>query len=171
MTHQPSPAPGDARVRLARIVSGGQSGADRAGLDAAIAVGLEHGGWCPAGGWAEDRPEPPGLLRDYPGLREAPSARPAVRTGLNVRDSHATLIVRAEPVASPGTDLTAEVAERLGRPCLVTPGDARRVTSWLACLGFGLTLNVAGPRESEQPGIYALTRALLHDVLADDDLS
>lgn len=51
-----------------RIVSGGQTGADRAALDVAIELAIDYGGWCPAGGWAEDFPEPPGLLAAYPKL-------------------------------------------------------------------------------------------------------
>ncbi|MCK0112162.1 putative molybdenum carrier protein [Ornithinimicrobium sp. F0845] len=151
-------------VSVARIVSGGQTGADRAGLDAAIEAGWEYAGWCPAGGWAEDFLEPPGLLVPYPGLREAPSADPAVRTRLNVRDSHATLVIRATQLVSPGTDLTVQVARRLDRPCLVTEGSADEVRRWLAGLGHELTLNVAGPRESEQPGVYSVVRALLADL-------
>ncbi|KQY62416.1 YpsA SLOG family protein [Nocardioides sp. Root140] len=151
-------------MHIARIVSGGQTGADRAALDAALHAGIPYGGWCPAGGLAEDHPAPPGLLADYPALREAPSGDPAVRTRLNVRGSDATLVVR-EAVRSPGTDLTLALAEELGRPCLVTAGDTDAVTAWLEGLALGLTLNVAGPRESEQPGSYAATRALLEQVL------
>lgn len=151
--------------RIARVVSGGQTGADRAALDAAVAAGLEYGGWCPAGGWAEDHPEPPGLLTDYPSLREAPSADPAVRTHLNVRDSHATLVVRSAATSSPGTDLTTQTAVRLGRPVLVTAGDVAQVLDWLDGLALELTLNVAGPRESERPGSYAVAITLLAQVL------
>ena len=151
-------------MRIARIVSGGQTGADRAALDAAIAHGLAYAGWCPAGGWAEDLPDPPGLLARYPGLRETPSADPAERTRLNVRDSHATLIVGARPGLSRGTDLTVETAARLGRPYLLVD-DADAVRDWLASLGGELTLNVAGPRESERAGVYVLVRALLGAVL------
>jgi hypothetical protein len=152
--------------RVARIVSGGQSGADRAGLDVAIAHGLEYGGWCPRGGWAEDLPTAPGLLERYPRLRETPSPDPDVRTELNVRDSHATLIVRSDEASSPGTDLAHATAVRLGRPDLVTDGGVPEVVDWLDGLGSGLTLNVAGPRESEQPGLYRRTYALLEAVLA-----
>ena len=56
-----------------RLISGGQSGVDRAALDVAIARGMPYGGWCPKGGWAEDFPEPPGLLAEYPHLAETPS--------------------------------------------------------------------------------------------------
>ncbi|PVG81825.1 molybdenum cofactor carrier [Nocardioides gansuensis] len=161
---------------VVRLVSGGQTGADRAALEVAVRLGLEYGGWVPRGGWAEDLPTPPGVMALFPALREAPSADPAERTRLNVRDSDATLVLRGEGVASPGTDLTVAVAQELGRPCLVTPGDAAEVAAWLADvhreLGRGLVLNVAGPRESTQPGIHQAARDLLLAVLpiphADD---
>lgn len=149
-----------------RVVSGGQTGADRAALDAARAAGIAHGGWCPAGGLAEDLTEPPGLLARYPGLRETDSAEPAERTVLNVRDSDATLAVVPAGAPSGGTLLAVQEASRLSRPCLVTTGeDADAVLGWLAALGEGLTLNVAGPRESSQPGTYAVTTRLLGAVL------
>lgn len=150
---------------LARIVSGGQSGADRAALDVAIVLGVAYGGWCPAGGWAEDFPEPPGLLAVYPGLHEAPSAEPALRTRLNVRDSDATLVVRGAE-RSAGTTLTEEAARQLGRPLLVTSGDVAEIRTWVRGLGPKAVLNVAGPRESEASGTYASTRALLEQALA-----
>lgn len=155
---------------IVRIVSGGQSGADRAALDAAIEAGIEYGGWCPAGGWAEDYPEPPGLLADYPKLREADSPDPDVRTQFNVRDSDATLIFRAAPSASPGTDLTSRTAESLARPYLVTDGSITEIRSWIAALPKHLTLNVAGPRESEQRGLYDATLAALRQLLSTDSL-
>jgi len=150
--------------RIARIFSGGQSGADRAALDAAIAHGIPYGGWCPLGGWAEDYPDPPGLLTGYPRLWESESVDPSVRTALNVRDSHATIIIRGGENSSPGTDLTAKVARELGRPNLITNGDVEDVYVWLETLGRGLTINVAGPRASEFPDVYLRTRNML-DVL------
>jgi len=154
-------------VRVHRIVSGGQTGADRAGLDVAIALGRPYAGWCPAGGLAEDLSEPPGLLARYPLLSESPSTDPAVRTRLNVRDSHATLVVRDPGGSSPGTGLTIRMAIRLGRPWLEST-DPAAVLAWLGGLGHELTLNVAGPRESERPGTYATARALLEEVLGRD---
>jgi len=143
-------------MRLSRVVSGGQTGADRAALDAARDVGLPYGGWCPRGGAAEDHPVPPGLLTAYPSLRETPDACPATRTGWNVRDSGATLVLRLAPSGSPGTELTLDVALKLGRPHLVAPAaDLERVAAWVGLLPVGLVLNVAGPRESEDPGLYA----------------
>lgn len=153
--------------RIARIVSGGQTGVDRAALDVAVRLGLEYGGWCPLGGWAEDHPSPPGLLAAYPSLREAASADPAERTRLNVRDSDATLVVCAPDVQSAGTSLTVSAAAALGRPCLVSAGDVREVLAWLDRLSPGRTLNVAGPRASEWPEGYDVARSLLEAVLAE----
>ena len=72
-----------------KLLSGGQSGVDRAVLDVALARGIAYGGWCPKGGWAEDCPTPPGLLTKYPRLKETPLADPAQRTEWNVRDADA----------------------------------------------------------------------------------
>jgi hypothetical protein len=103
----------------ARLISGGQSGVDRAALDFAIARGIPYGGWCPRGGWAEDHPRPPGLLAPYPALRETPSADPAQRTRWNVRDSAATLILDLPcREGSAGTEATEAAAIELGRPLL-----------------------------------------------------
>ena len=151
--------------RIARIISGGQSGVDRAALDAAIGFGTDYGGWCPLGGWAEDLPEPPGLLAVYPLMREASSPEPSVRTRLNVRDSHATLIVRSTG-PSPGTDLAKDHAAALLRPQLVVSGaEVDAVLAWLESLPREITLNVAGPRESEQPGVYQETLELIRSIL------
>ena len=153
-------------MRIARIISGGQTGADRAALDVSIEFGIDYGGWCPAGGWAEDFPEPPGLLAAYPKLMATPEPEPAVRTRLNVRDSDATLIVWDGRTPSPGTELTIEIAQELGRPLLVTPGDAEETRAWLDGFATPVVLNVAGPRESGSPGSHARTATLLRDVLA-----
>ena len=150
---------------VVRIVSGGQTGADRAALDVAIELGIDYGGWCPAGGWAEDFPEPPGLLAAYPKLAAITEADPSVRTRLNVTDSDATLIVWDGRTPSPGTQLTIEIAEDLGRPLLVTAGDADGTRVWLSGFSPPIVLNVAGPRESGCPGTYARTAQLLRSVL------
>ncbi|MGO1640615.1 MAG: putative molybdenum carrier protein [Candidatus Corynebacterium faecigallinarum] len=144
---------------IAAIRSGGQSGADRGALDAARSQGVGIEGWCPAGGWAEDHPEPPGLLSEYPELMETPSVDPAQRTEWNVRDSDATLILAPLSTngvaASPGTRLTLELAEKYQKPSLLigegSTDEIATVLDWLAGQGNGLILNVAGPRESESP--------------------
>ncbi|MEW6270663.1 MAG: putative molybdenum carrier protein [Thermodesulfobacteriota bacterium] len=152
---------GHAARGLERIVSGGQSGVDRAALDAALALGVPCGGWCPKGRLAEDGPIDP----RYP-LRETRSPRYERRTYANVRDSDATLIV-ARGELTGGTAYTARVARELGRPVLVVapqPSQVPRVVAWLAEERVGV-LNVAGPRESGAPGIYADARRFLEDVL------
>jgi hypothetical protein len=143
---------------------------DRAALDVAHRLGLLYGGWCPGGGWAEDRPEPPGVLADYPGLRPTPRRDPGQRTLWNVRDSDATLILLpGGRHISPGTRRTIECARRLGRPCRLACLDERQAAQtaarWLHRVRPA-TLNVAGPRESEYPGVYDRARGFLVVVLA-----
>jgi Circularly permutated YpsA SLOG family len=150
-----------------KIISGGQTGVDRAALDTAIALGFAYGGWCPRGGWAEDLRTPPGLLARYPLLRETPSKDPASRTRWNVRDSDRTLILHDARglAASRGTALTLRLAEQYDKPHLVVDVDqadaADRIAEWLANAKGAIVLNVAGPRESGAPGIYEKTRAAL----------
>ena len=153
-----------------RIVSGGQTGADRAALDAALVRHLEYAGWCPAGGWAEDLPEPPGLLAAYPLLRATPERDPAVRTARNVAESDATVVLALAGLDhSPGTRLVLRLAQDLGRPHVVCrAGDPDPFAAWLETLRVTdatLSLNVAGPRESEDPGVYAAARSTLEQVL------
>jgi hypothetical protein len=149
-------------MAVARIVSGGQTGVDRAALEFGRRVGIPIGGWCPAGGWAEDLLEPPGLLALFPELRATPSSDPSQRTEWNVRDSDATLVLTRGGVRSPGTTATVDVAARLRRPHLVVDvGEPAIIDGWLRQLGGGLVLNVAGPRESEAPGIGRDVRATL----------
>jgi len=95
------------------IISGGQTGVDRAALGVALALGLPHGGWCPAGHRAEDG-RIPGQYR----LRETPSADYLQRTEWNVRDSDATLILSPEPLEG-GTEATRKFTQQYARPCLI----------------------------------------------------
>lgn len=145
---------------LSKVVSGGQTGVDRAALDAARQAGLPTGGWCPAGGRAEDLEDPPGLLGPYPELAETPSGNYAERTEWNVRDSDGTLVLKlAEHPLTRGTAMTVDLAHRIGRPVVVLdPGSARadeEALAFIEGLGPEPVLNVAGPRESGMPGIYA----------------
>jgi len=155
--------------KIARIRSGGQSGVDRAALDAAKNLGIPICGWCPKDGWAEDIQEPPGLLDKYPELTETESARVEQRTKLNVRDSDATLIIVAgiKDVSS-GTAFTIEIAKQYERPFFIADLSSigtEKVTVWINALGGDITLNVAGPRESKSPGIYDKSYKLLNEVL------
>ncbi len=152
-----------------KLLSGGQSGVDRAALDAALARGIAYGGWCPRGGWAEDFPQPPGLLARYPKLAETPLADPAQRTEWNVRDADACLIVveTGGLAVSRGTALAREQAARHGKPIFIAELGAADVAegaaAWLRArrkeFGKNFTLAIGGPRESEAPGIYV--RALV----------
>jgi hypothetical protein len=145
-----------------KVVSGGQSGVDRASLDAALAAGYEVGGWCPRGRRAEDGP----IDGCYP-LRETPSPVYRQRTEWNVRDSDATLILHRGALRG-GTELTARLARRYGRPLLTLDlaqdPDASIVHRWLAEHRPRI-LNLAGPRESGVPGIYSEAHAFLLRVL------
>jgi predicted Rossmann fold nucleotide-binding protein DprA/Smf involved in DNA uptake len=146
------------------IVSGGQTGVDRAALDVALELGIPCGGWCPRGRLAEDGPIP----ARYP-LRESASPDYAERTRLNVRDSDATLVLtRGAPTG--GTALTLRLADELGRPALVldlaTAPRPEAAARWIAGRGIAV-LNVAGPRESGAPGIYAEAAAFLRAALAE----
>ena len=135
-----------------KVVSGGQTGVDRAALDAALALGLSAGGWCPRGRRAEDG----AIAQRYP-LVETPSLKYPQRTTWNVRDSDATLILTLRELDS-GSRLTAQVARRLDKPCLVVSldsyPDAVHLEELLPWTVDQAVLNVAGPRESRCPGIY-----------------
>ncbi len=150
---------------IERIVSGGQTGVDRAALDTAMALGVPVGGWCPKGRRAED-----GVIDlRYP-LIETPDEQYAQRTAWNVRDSDGTLVLLFDQ-PSPGTKVTIEEANALGKALLLvdltTNPEEMEVLGWLEANGI-LVLNVAGPRESEAPGIYEAARAFLDDVFGKD---
>jgi hypothetical protein len=150
---------------LRLILSGGQTGVDRAALDVGLALaaqlGIEVGGWCPRGRWAEDGPIP----ARYP-LWETPSAEPAERTEWNLRDSDATLILH-QGVLMGGTALTVSLAHARERPIRLVDlsEDARQgpIRDWLQEQGIEV-LNIAGPRESEAPGIGIIAAAWLRDL-------
>ena len=149
------------------IISGGQTGADRAALDFAIRTGIPHGGWCPRGRLAEDGPLP--LIYK---LDETSSPRYDQRTRWNVRDSDATLLLTIHRELRGGTGLTAKVAQQLGRPwlhisrdCCPSPAKAGRQVERFLRAHNAIKLHVAGPRASQQPEIPSFVNATLTSAL------
>jgi hypothetical protein len=149
------------KTPVRKIVSGGQAGVDRAALDAALALGIPCGGWCPKGRRAED-----GVIPDRYPLIETETKDYRERTRRNVRDSDGTLILSCGPLSG-GTALTRRLAEKMGKPCLVVDLAQRPraddVRAWVASSNLR-TLNVAGPRASGQSGIHAQARTFLRRI-------
>ena len=135
-----------------KIISGGQTGVDRAALDVGLALGLAVGGWCPQGRRAEDGPIPD----RYP-LVETPERNYPARTRRNIEDSDGTLILNLGTLDG-GTALTVAHARQIGKPCLIVALEAEiepaTFRDWRAANHITV-LNVAGPRESKRPGVYA----------------
>ena len=148
-----------------KIISGGQTGVDRAGLDAAIFIGIPHGGWCPNGRRAEDGPIPACYE-----LNELASTQYVDRTKRNVLDSDATLILYTN-VLQGGTFLTWRYALKHGKPCLkiclTKPRRVQRVRDWLT-RNQVRTLNIAGPRASKEPEAYQCAFEFLIRVFGKD---
>lgn len=151
------------RLKVQRIVSGGQTGVDRGALDAAISMGIEHGGWCPRGRRAEDGRIPQRYL-----LVETESSNYRERTERNVLDSDGTLIL-FRTVLGGGTELTRRFAVEHGRPYLLVdlsqPLDRSVIRQWIQAEEIQI-LNVAGPRESSSPGIAEDSRKLVRSLFA-----
>lgn len=150
-----------------RIVSGGQTGVDRAALDVAIELGIEHGGWCPRGRLAEDGP-----IDDRYQLQETVESDYAIRTERNVVDSDGTLLLYREQLQR-GTLLTYRLACRYHKPVLrirldESPVDVGAIQRWLKDNGLQV-LNVAGPRASSHPTIAQEAAQLLKQILTAPD--
>lgn len=151
-----------------KVISGGQTGVDRAALDAALELGIAHGGTVPKGRVAED-----GRVPAKYDLQECDSSDYAVRTELNVLNSEATLILtRGKPEG--GVKLTEWLTRKHKKPAeVVDLGEveseeeaSRKILQFLRETGPEV-LNVAGPRESRCPGIHAAALGLLKRALAD----
>ena len=157
-----------------RIISGGQTGVDRAALDAALELNIEHGGWCPKGRLAELGSTIPGKYQ----LVETQSSDFNERTIMNIENSDGTLIIvpRIPVKVTDGTILTINTVKSKGVPYLIVGLTDRlhysEITRWIK-LNDIKTLNVAGPRESQAPGIYESSRKILKSyfsaILQDPD--
>lgn len=155
-------------MSIKKILSGGQTGADRAALDFAMEYGIEHAGWVPEGRKAED-----GVIPMQYNVNELPGGNYADRTAKNVIDADGTLIVSHGELTG-GSLLTLGVAEKHGRPVLhidmnrmIAFDAAIDIHEWIEARGVEV-LNVAGPRESKDPNIYAVVRNLLETVFHID---
>lgn len=148
-----------------KIVSGGQTGADRAALDWAIEHDVPHGGWCPKGRKAED-----GIIDARYHLQETPTAEYAERTERNVQDSEATVIISIGCELQGGSALTLELARNYRKPCIhITaeggPAEAARRLRRFVVENKMQVLNVAGPRASEEPAVGELVKLVLTNAL------
>ncbi len=151
-------------MNIKEIISGGQTGADRGGLDAAIVIGISHGGWCPKGRLAED-----GRIPDKYKLEEMGNKNYLKRTEQNVIDSEATLIFTyGKPTG--GSKRTVEFAKKHGRPCLCVDLEESledinsQIKEWLEGFDREVVLNVAGSRESKAEGIEKKVKELLIEI-------
>jgi Circularly permutated YpsA SLOG family len=150
---------------FSKIVSGGQTGADRAALDFAIAQSIPHGGWCPKGRRAED-----GVISNRYALTETPDADYTQRTEWNVHDSDGTVIFSLGERLSGGSEQAARFADRYRKPWLhlVQRGDTLAAAEMLRQFLIRnsiKTLNVAGSRESEEPSVGEFTTSVLEALL------
>jgi hypothetical protein len=154
---------------IRKIISGGQTGADRAGLDFAIETGLEHSGYVPRGRKAED-----GRINERYNLIELSTSSYPARTRRNIEKSDGTVIFSLERLLNGGTKLTLDLAKNLGKPVLhiydtrkerISNPDSLcleiQALSDFVCSNKIEILNVAGPRESKEPGVYEWTLAML----------
>ncbi len=146
-------------------ISGGQTGADRAALDWAIAHGVSHAGWFHRGRKAED-----GQIDGRYQLRETPSENSVQRTGWNVRDSEGTVVFSVAPVLTGGSKKTVELARKDGNLCLhlsaQTDGDkAPGLPKEFIQQHSIEVLNVAGPRGSKEPDVAEFVMATLTEAL------
>ncbi|MFC1839399.1 putative molybdenum carrier protein [Thermodesulfobacteriota bacterium] len=152
-------------MNIKKIISGGQTGADQAALDAAIEMGIPHGGWVPLGRMTEK-----GRLSPRYKMQEINAIDYDQRTELNIVDSDGTLLF-GKGTLKGGSALTKKLSKKHLKPCLhvdmeeVSPYRAVEIIkSWLDVRKIEV-LNVAGPRESECPGIYDHVLDILKSVL------
>jgi hypothetical protein len=154
---------------IEKIVSGGQTGADRAALDFAIEHGIPHGGWCPRGRKAED-----GRIDGRYQLKETPSISYVLRTERNVHDSDGTVVFSIAAGLTGGSKRTVELAQKHEKPCLhlsaKSDGDkaAGLLREFIRQHGIKV-LNVAGPRGSQAPGVAKFVTATLTKALPPDE--
>ncbi|RNC80104.1 MAG: molybdenum cofactor carrier [Balneola sp.] len=158
-------------MKIKRVLSGGQTGTDQAALQAAIDIGIEHGGWCPPGRISEE-----GKIPEHFNLTETPedkdSSAPKIpcsqRTIWNVRDADATIIFLPDKRFDIGTHLSIHASKKMNKNFLVVDpyqsNTLKQIKKWLNSLD-GDILNVSGPKESKYPGIYKKIYSVIKEVL------
>ena len=156
---------------IKRIISGGQTGSDRAALDVALERGIDHGGWCPAGRKASD-----GEIPERYRLQETEEDTYPPRTERNVEEGDGTVIFFRGPGMSAGCALTKRLCEKHDKPFAlidIALNDEKEsaclVRHFIGENGIG-TLNVAGSRENKSPGIYYMTFEALDLALGQEEL-
>ena len=155
---------------IRKIISGGQTGPDRAALDVAISLGYDYGGWVPKGCLDENGVIP----SNYSKLVEAKDSRSETRTELNIRDSDATIILSHGPLLG-GSEYTKTKAQEIGKPYrhidldqLTVPESVQELRGWLQKIKPSV-LNVAGPRASQDSTIYEKTCLILRTLLTNQE--
>ncbi|MDB6124081.1 MAG: hypothetical protein JWQ71_3074 [Pedosphaera sp.] len=152
------------KAMFEKIISGGQTGADRAALDFALKHDISHGGWCPRGRLAED-----GIIPPHYQLQETPEADSIQRTEWNVRDSDGIVIFSIKEVLSGGSKRTAEFAAFYGKPYLHFSRESHgseavsKLKEFLDAYPIRI-LNVAGPRASEEPEVGDFVQQVLEEL-------
>lgn len=152
---------------LKKIISGGQTGVDQSALDAAIELNFPHGGWCPKGRICET-----GTIPTRFQLIESSTSEYPERTKLNIQDSDGTLILAPKLPLTPknGTYMTFELAQELNKPVYLLDLSEKEnisdMVEWVVKNRIQV-LNVAGPRESNSPGVYARCLKLLSTFLKE----
>lgn len=159
------------KISIARIISGGQTGADRGGLDAAIELGVPHGGYCPKGRIAEDGPIPEKYL-----LQETATTNYPDRTALNVKTADLTLVFVHAHVLDGGSKLTVNLADKFRKPYWIhsrigasdtIAGITHSMEDVYRFCQRPIIINVAGNRESKSPGLQAYVKNVMLTVLSD----
>jgi hypothetical protein len=149
-----------------KIISGGQTGVDRAALDFALKYNIPCGGWCPKGRLAEDGRIP----EKYP-LNETTTTNCNERTEKNISDSDGTLIIHSNRIDY-GTKLTMDLCSEYNKPLLVIDLNndvlINRLINWIQIHHINI-INIAGPRENNSPGIYEKTFDLLNCIFEGDE--
>lgn len=150
--------------RPRKIISGGQTGVDRAALDAALELGIPIGGWCPRGRKSED-----GTIPDKYPLIETPKSYSLQRTEWNIRDSDATLILNIGELEG-GTKRTLEIVQNISKPVMIIQLEqkqsVKKAISWLSMNRVEI-LNIAGPRSSKRPSVYQQAFLICLELLSD----